>query len=157
MGIADAASLAQASLVAAADGQHERAANFLGQVESGDNLMVNAGRAVVDWLAGRTDSAKNQVRRLFAKEGPARVDATINRIGHGFLKRQELKAALQVFELNTSAFPRSYRAWDSLGEAQMLLGRNEAAIKSYQRSLELNPKNTNAKEMIARIKARKRQ
>jgi hypothetical protein len=35
----------------------------------------------------------------------------------------------------------------------MLLGNDEEAIQSYQRSLELNPDNANAEDMIAQIRA----
>jgi cytochrome c-type biogenesis protein CcmH/NrfG len=34
----------------------------------------------------------------------------------------------------------------------MNLGNNEDAIRAYERSLELNPENTNAKTMIERIR-----
>ena len=155
-GIADPASFARAALQVAADGQSSRARSLLAQVPGDDDLLVAVSGAVVDWLAGQSGSAEDQVRRLATRERPFRVDATINRIGYGFLQTRKLEEALQVFEFNTRVFPKSYNAWDSLGEAHMLLDHDEAAIRAYQRSLELNPKNSNAKEMIARTKASKK-
>ena len=41
---------------------------------------------------------------------------------------------------------------DSLGEGLMIAGDIDGAIASYERSLELNPGNANAVDMIARIR-----
>ncbi len=54
--------------------------------------------------------------------------------------------------MNTRVFPEAFNTWDSLAEAHMVLGHDDEAIRFYERSLELNPNNTNAKEMIARIR-----
>ena len=42
--------------------------------------------------------------------------------------------------------------WDSLGEAYMEKGQHDLAIENYRKSLELNPDNENATEMIVRMK-----
>ena len=56
-----------------------------------------------------------------------------------------------MFELNTRLFPDAFNTWDSLGEAQMKKGQKAKAISSFEKSLTLNPENTNAKDMIVRI------
>jgi len=38
-----------------------------------------------------------------------------------------------------------------LGEANLVRGENELALKSYQKSLELNPNNSKNKEAIKKI------
>jgi urease alpha subunit len=43
--------------------------------------------------------------------------------------------------------------YDSLGEAYMANGDKELASKNYRKSLELNPKNTNAVEMLKKLAA----
>jgi cytochrome c-type biogenesis protein CcmH/NrfG len=57
-------------------------------------------------------------------------------------------ASIEVFSLNTGAFPESANAWDSLGEAHMERENRERAIESYRRSLELDPDNDNAREQL---------
>jgi predicted negative regulator of RcsB-dependent stress response len=42
--------------------------------------------------------------------------------------------------------------YDSLGEAYMKKGDKEKAIENYQKSLGLNPNNTNAREMLKKLK-----
>jgi len=58
-----------------------------------------------------------------------------------------------VFELNAGLHPDSANAHDSLGEALMTAGRTSEAIASYERSLELDPKNDNARQMLLRLRA----
>jgi Tfp pilus assembly protein PilF len=48
-------------------------------------------------------------------------------------------------------YPKSYNAYDSLAEAYMTAGNNKKAIANYRKSLKLNPKNTNATDMIKKM------
>ena len=43
-------------------------------------------------------------------------------------------------------------AFDSLGEAYMNKGDKPLAIKNYEKSLEFNPNNGNAEDMIKKLK-----
>ena len=75
----------------------------------------------------------------------------INALGYALLQRKRLRDAIEVFKLNTEDHPQSFNAYDSLGEAYMTNGDRELAIKNYKRSLELNPGNTNAAEMLKKL------
>ena len=81
------------------------------------------------------------------------VEATINAIGYDLLEKDELDAAITVFNLNTQTFPMSANAWDSLAEAIMAKGAYETAIRYYRVALELDPKSNNAAKMIERMTA----
>ena len=59
--------------------------------------------------------------------------------------------SVAVFELCASLYPGSWRAHDSLGEAYADRGRKDEAIRSYKRSLELNPDNSNARAALERL------
>jgi cytochrome c-type biogenesis protein CcmH/NrfG len=59
---------------------------------------------------------------------------------------------VKILELNTELFPEAFNTWDSLGEAFMRMGKDAKALSCFEHSLELNAENTNAEEMIARIK-----
>ena len=61
--------------------------------------------------------------------------------------------ALKVFQLNTSLHPESWNAYDSEAEAYEGLGDKTNAITYYQKSLELNPKNTNAADHLKKLGA----
>jgi Tfp pilus assembly protein PilF len=53
--------------------------------------------------------------------------------------------------MNVQNFPQSWNAHDSLAEAYMLNGDKFLAIQSYRKSLELNPQNSNATEMLKKL------
>ncbi|PHO01268.1 serine hydrolase, partial [Rhodobacteraceae bacterium 4F10] len=63
------------------------------------------------------------------------------------------KNAIDLFMLEVFSFPESYDAYDSLGEAYMKDGQIKKDIKNYQKSLELNPDNTNAVEKLKELKS----
>jgi Tfp pilus assembly protein PilF len=65
----------------------------------------------------------------------------------------QLAAATRVFELNVESYPNSFNVYDSLAEAYMTAGDDERAIEYYRRSLEINPGNTNATQMIDKIRS----
>ena len=94
------------------------------------------------------------IERLRAEHpGVALIDESVlNWLGAHFLYwwgREE--EAVGVLELNTLLYPGSSNAFDSLGEAYAARGRKDEAIRSYKRSLELNPENKGAKPALERL------
>ncbi|MBG9377910.1 serine hydrolase [Panacibacter sp. DH6] len=84
----------------------------------------------------------------------------MNSLGYDFmgnsnpyqLPEQHLyKQAIETLKLNVSLFPDSWNAYDSYGEALLADGQKEEAIKMYQRSIELNPKNDNAQKVLRQL------
>lgn len=90
------------------------------------------------------------------KDDPANtynnVEATMNSFGYRLMGMSKLDAAIEIFKLNTEAYPKSSNVWDSLGEAYMNKGEKELAIKNYEKSLELDPSNANAVMMLKRLR-----
>ena len=76
----------------------------------------------------------------------------VNKLGYWLLGKNRVKEAIEVFKMNVEDFPNSSNVYDSLGEAYMLNGDKDLSIKNYQRSLELNPNNMNAVEMLKKLK-----
>ena len=81
------------------------------------------------------------------------VEACINGDGYALMDAGKTEEAIKVFKLNTELYPSSGNVWDSLAEAYMESGENELAIAYYKKSLRIDPKNTNAEEMIKKIEA----
>jgi Tfp pilus assembly protein PilF len=78
-------------------------------------------------------------------------EARMNILGYQHLQSGKTKEAIELFKLNVMAYPESANTYDSLGEAYMTNGENDLAIYNYKRSLELDPKNQNAKDMIDKM------
>lgn len=73
----------------------------------------------------------------------------INQLGYMLLESKKIKCAVEVLKINSESFPQSWNAFDSLGEAYLKAGNTQLAKASYRRSLELNPKNENAKRILS--------
>ncbi|MFC2080575.1 serine hydrolase, partial [Bacteroidota bacterium] len=75
----------------------------------------------------------------------------LNYLGYQLLDMNKVREAIEIFKLNVTEYPNAFNTYDSLGEAYMINGEKELAIKIYTKSLELNPENTNAISMIKKI------
>jgi dipeptidyl aminopeptidase/acylaminoacyl peptidase len=79
------------------------------------------------------------------------TEGGVNSLGYQFLNSGKIDEAIEVFEFNVARHPQSSNVYDSLGEAYMKAGNQALAFKNYQKSLELNPNNTNAVAMLKKI------
>ena len=84
---------------------------------------------------------------------PALTEQQVNRVGYWLLEKKKTKEAIAVFEKNAVDFPASWNVHDSLGEAYAVDGQRDRAIASYEKSLALNPANTNGAEQLRRLKS----
>jgi tetratricopeptide (TPR) repeat protein len=95
------------------------------------------------------DEAIARVKKMRNKGDDIYFDEwSINDLGYELINSERFEEAIEVLKLNTEVFPESANAYDSLAEAYMKSGDDANAIKFYRRSLELNPENNNAKEML---------
>jgi len=80
------------------------------------------------------------------------AEQAMNKLGYELLRMKRINDAIAVFEMNMQAFPDSWNVYDSLGEAYMKSGNKEMAIQNYEKSIELNPENTNGKNKLKQLK-----
>jgi tetratricopeptide (TPR) repeat protein len=78
----------------------------------------------------------------------------LNRVGYQLLQTKKVKEAIEIFKLNVAEYPKGFNTYDSLGEAYMVNGDTELAIQNYKTSLELNPQNSGAVEMLKRLEGK---
>ncbi len=69
------------------------------------------------------------------------AERELNILGYQLIRMGKVKEAIEIFKLNVEAYPDAFNTYDSLGEAYMLNGDKEAAIKNYKKSVKLNPDN----------------
>jgi len=82
------------------------------------------------------------------------TEVAVNSLGYELVAAGRLDQAIAVFRVNAAAYPRSANAWDSLGEACLKKGDREAAIRSYEKALELNPGQQSAIDALRVLRAR---
>ena len=92
--------------------------------------------------------------RSLKQSGDAAYDfseSELNELGYQLLGINKTQDAIELLKLNVEAFPSSWNVYDGLGEAFMKNGNKELAIENYGKSLELNPKNSNAADMLKKL------
>jgi len=118
--------------------------------------------ALGDVLKDKIDSAGIEAARALLAELKAtqfaglHVDENqLNMLGYRYLmnrEKEQLAEALAVFQWNVELFPASGNVYDSLAEALRKSGDRAGAIRNYEKSLELDPKNENAKKCLAELR-----
>jgi CubicO group peptidase (beta-lactamase class C family) len=78
---------------------------------------------------------------------------SLNSTGYGLLQQKKFSDAIAILRLNVQLHPESWNVYDSLGEAYMDQGDKPLAIRNYEKSLELNPKNDGAAKSLKRLRA----
>jgi len=103
------------------------------------------------------DPAVQYFNTFFTSEPQVQMfsEAEMNQTGYQYLQSGKTREAIELFWLNTIAYPDSWNVYDSLGEAFLKDGQKEIAIKSYEISLALNPDNENAKTILNGLKQEK--
>lgn len=92
----------------------------------------------------------NELKKNEVKCGHSEEDLTT--WGYSYLEKNETQRAIEVFKLNVLLNPEGWNTYDSLGEAYLKAGNKDAAITNYKKSLELNPKNENARKVLEKLK-----
>lgn len=87
-----------------------------------------------------------EYRVLKAKESATYdfSEPELNNLGYRLLRAGKQKEAVEIFKLNVEMYPQGFNTYDSLAEAYESLNQRDLAVTNYKKSVELNPKNTNA-------------
>ncbi len=80
-------------------------------------------------------------------------EVSINSLGYRLLRQKRSADAIRIFQLNTDLHPQSANTYDSLAEAYMNSGNNPLAIQFYEKSLALDPTNSNATSQLKKLKS----
>ena len=78
-------------------------------------------------------------------------EGDMNKLGYKYLNGDRIEDALMVFRLNVESYPESWNAYGSYAEALAKNEDTDEAIINYQKSIELNPDNEHAKEMLEEL------
>jgi len=82
-------------------------------------------------------------------------EGVVNMMGYQALSTKDYGLALKYFQMNIDSYPGSSNVFDSMGDALMQKGDFKKAIESFSKSVQLNPRNEHAKEMIRKMQEKK--
>ena len=100
-----------------------------------------------------TQTAIEKLREMALSKEYFLLENDLSSQGYLWLYREKkTREAIAIFKIMTEIFPDSWNAWDCLGEGHMTAGEVDEAIRSYQKSLALNPDNANGLAMLKRLR-----
>jgi dienelactone hydrolase len=111
-------------------------------------------------LSGDTTGAMETARviRENQPESPLMQEETLTRLGYRLQLSWELsEAAMAVLKLNTELHPQSTDSFASLGEVYLLNEDDDLAEAALRKSLELDPDNGRARNMLHYLEGKKAQ
>ena len=75
----------------------------------------------------------------------------LNLLGYKLWSIKKIDEAVAIFKLNVGAYPASSNAHESLGEAYLERGDKQMAAESFNKSLGIDPQNSDAIRMLRKI------
>jgi uncharacterized protein len=79
-------------------------------------------------------------------------ESLLNWLGYLFIMEKQYDKSYKLFKMNIENYTESANAFDSIGEIELIMGDTLQSLKHYEKSLELNPKNKNAENIINNLK-----
>ncbi len=119
------------------------------------NKLAEGDKLPIELLeSGEFDKAVDAYVAAFKSDPKQKSvqEDVLNALGYSLLGDNKVDFAIRIFRINTILYPKSFNTWDSLGEGLAKKGQVKEAIENYEKSLELNPGNTGAIEMIKKLK-----
>jgi len=104
-------------------------------------------------LAGKISEAIEGYRKIHqaTPRNIAVAENRLNNLGYTLMQQKKLPEVIALFKLNVEFYPNEWNVYDSLGEAYLTSGEKDLAIANYKKSLELNPENTNGRDMLKKL------
>lgn len=120
-------------------------------------LLIPVIPLIQETMAKKDIAAAIDQCRSFWKSAPEEYDfneAGLNQFAYQLLDQESKAPAIELFKFIVELYPDSANAYDSLGEAYLANGNKRLAIDNYARSLQLNPANNNAADMLKRLRGK---
>jgi tetratricopeptide (TPR) repeat protein len=95
------------------------------------------------------ETAKNDYKKKGKTE--QLLEFLMRNEGFDHIDNGKPEIAIQIFEMNVFAYPKSTKALQGLGEGYMETGKKELALKYFKESLSINPENRFVNEMIKKL------
>ena len=103
------------------------------------------------------NNSKEEIEKDFRKHLNAAYrlagkSSELNTLGYVFLRAGKVDEALLTFRFNTRFFSYNPNVYDSYGEVLAIKGDTKLAITNYEKVLEIDPENKNAKEQLEKLR-----
>ncbi|MCI0412266.1 YceI family protein [bacterium] len=100
---------------------------------------------------GNIENGIQEFRKMKAASEKEIAFDTLDTVAHMLLKENKVTEAIRIFQENAESYPDDSNVYDSLAEAYSVQGDRANAIKHYKKSLEKDPYNANAIEVLRNL------
>lgn len=122
-----------------------------GKIKSTEEQMSTDDKTPLEMvLEGNFDKGLEAYKKAKTEDADDDLlsEGYLNGAGYKMLENKEFTKAIDIFRVNAALYPKSENVYDSLGEAYLKAGQKVKAKESYQKILEINPKNENAAKVL---------
>ena len=119
------------------------------------DLIAN-NKAFINLIKNEGAESAEKFYNNFKKNNPGQIlflENSMNALAYSYMDNN-ISLAIELFRLNVKENPQSWNVYDSLAEAYLKAGKKQLAFENYEKSLELNPKNENARNIMQQIEHR---
>lgn len=85
---------------------------------------------------------------LMARSGKPENGDGLNVLAYQYAQAGQISTGIALLKRGATLFPQDGNMYDSLGELYLMAGDKANSATAYRRAIELDPSNTNAKEML---------
>ena len=100
---------------------------------------------------GNVEKGIQEFKQMKAANEKGLASNTLDTVAHMLLKQNKVNDAIRLFQENAESYPEDPHVYDSLAEAYSVQGDRINAIKYYKKSLEMDPNNVNAMEVLRHL------
>ncbi len=129
-------------------GTQINAPNFTNWVNDPDTPQGKIYKMISE---GNIENGIQEFRKMKAAKEKELAPDTLDTVAHMLLKENKVNEAIRIFQENAEFFPDDSNVYDSLAEAYSVQGDRVNATKYYKKSLEMDPYNANALEVLRHL------
>ena len=129
-------------------GKQINAPNFTNWVNDPDSPEGKIYKMISE---GNVENGIQEFKKMKAANEKELASDTLDTVAHMLLKENKVNEAIRIFQENAVSFPDDSNVYDSLAEAYSVQGDRVNAIKYYKKSLEIDPYNANALEVLRHL------
>ena len=80
-------------------------------------------------------------------------EGALNLLAYQHLQQRKTKEAIELFKLNTEAYPASANTYDSLGDAYLADGQKDLALQASEKAIALLPNDAAPEDFKKAVRA----
>lgn len=125
---------------------------FTAEILSIGKPSKNSFNKVVSALEEDGYEAMVETYKMIEESETSLRESDVNMFAYQLMEKGQMDAAHFLLKMNQKSNPKSWNAWDSLGDSYAARGNMEKAKECYKNALDINPDYTYSKDKLKKLK-----